>query len=80
MLPLYQQADNSIKIMRKRSSRTVPLSAPVHTGIIHTCITHSLKIKKKGDEEDDFTDSNTSSPRKGLTFARNQRFTRTKLR
>lgn len=75
MLPLYQQAGNSSKIMRKKGSRTEPLSVPVHTGNIH-----APKIKKKGGEEADFTDSNISSPTKGLISTRSQRFMEIKLR
>ena len=62
-----------------KKSRTVPLSVPVHTGIAHTGIIHSPKIKNKGGEEADFTDSNVGSPVKGLPLTRNQRFMETKL-
>lgn len=57
----------------------MPVSVPVLPGIVHTGIVHLPKIKKKGGEEADFTDSNIGSPMKGLTLAMNQRFMETKL-
>lgn len=38
----------------------MPLSVPVHAGIVHTDIIHLPKIKKRGGEEADFTNSNLS--------------------